>query len=172
MLKFFFTVFTAVLLISPLSLVAQSKVEAEKIKSNKIRSATKITTDLRVSDNFASGPASTIIYNEDGLQSEYIKYDLNGNVEIHYYYKYDDRGNTIEVVGLKADGTPGNRWIYEHDENDDLVRQTSYRPDGLIGRDYIFNYDENGMRVHELIYDNKQLIEQSEYIYEYFEPEE
>ncbi len=171
MMKHIFTVFITLLFFLPLNLLAQSRSEPEIIKANKIRSATKLTTDLRVSDNFTPKPVSKIIYNQDGLQAEFIKFDHNGKVEIHYYYKYDDRGNTTEVLGLKADGSLGNKWIYEHDDNNKLIRQTSYRPDGLIGRDYVFSYDDNGMRVREFIYDNKQLIEQSEYIYELYDTE-
>lgn len=172
MLKNFFTLFAVLLIFTLSNLFPQGKVEPEIIKSNKIRSATKVTTDLRVSDNFTSKPVSKVIYDANGMQAEFIKYDHNGNVEIHYYYKYDHRGNTIEVIGLKADGSLGNRWIYEHDENNNIVRQTSYRPDGVIGRDYIFSYDERGIRQTELIYDNKQLIEQSEYVYEFYDNEE
>ncbi len=151
--------------------IAQSKSDPEKIKSQKIRTVTKTTTDLKVSGNFSPTPVSTLVYNEEGYQTEYIKYDNNGSVEIHYYYKYDDRGNTVEVIGRTADGSLGNRWTYEYDKNNNLIRQTSYRPDGLIGRDYIFSYDENGIRESELIYDSKQLVEQSEYIYEFYDIE-
>lgn len=171
MFKLLLIVLTTLLFIAPTNLIAQSKIDAEKIKTNKIRSAAKITTDLRASDNFTSKPVNTSIYNKDGLQSEFIKFDHNGNVEIHYFYKYDESGNTIEVIGLKADGSLGNKWVYEYDDNNNLIRQTSYRPDGVIGRDYVFGYDDNGMRIRELIYDSKQLIEQSEYVYEYYEPE-
>lgn len=156
---FFFSFFAA----------AQSKSDPEKIKANNIRTATKISTDLRVSEHFSPKIQSTLKYNENGLQTEYIKYDNNGNIEINYHYKYDDRGNTIEVIGLKADGSLGNRWAYEHDENNNLVRQTSFRPDGQVGREYIFSYDEKGIRLSELVYDNKQLIEQSEFIYEFYD---
>jgi hypothetical protein len=52
-----------------------------------------------------------------------------------------------------------------------LIRQTSFRPDGQIGRDYYFTYDENGIRQSELIYNDKQLIEKSEYIYEFYSVE-
>jgi len=151
---------------------AQSKTDPEKIKSQKIRTATKIATDLKGTENFTPRPVSTIIYDEEGKQAEFIKYDISGNFEIHYYYKYDDRGNTTEVIGLKADGSLGNRWIYEHDENNIIVRQTSYRPDGLVGRDYVFSYYERGIRQTELIYDSKQLIEQTEYLYEFYNEED
>lgn len=152
--------------------IAQTKTDPEKIKSQKIRTATKIATDLKGAENFSPRPVSTIIYDEEGKQAEFIKYDQSGNIEIHYYYKYDDRGNTIEVIGLKADGSLGNRWTYEHDENNNIVRQTSYRPDGLVGRDYVFSYDESGITQTELIYDSKQLIEQAEYIYEFYNEED
>lgn len=151
---------------------AQSKTDSEKIKSQKIRTATKIATDLKGTENFTPRQVSTIIYDEEGRQTEFIKYDEGGNVVIHYYYKYDDRGNATEVIGLKADGSLGNRWVYEHDENNNIVRQTSYRPDGLVGRDYVFSYDERGIRQTDLIYDSKQLIEQAEYIYEFYNEEE
>ena len=152
--------------------IAQSKSDPEKTKSQKIRTATKIATDLKGTENFTPRAVGTVIYDEEGLQTEYIKYDNIGNVQIHYYYKYDDRGNTTEVIGLKADGSLGNRWIYEHDENNNIIRQTSYRPDGLVGRDYVFSYDERGIRQTELIYDSKQLIEQAEYIYEFYNDED
>ncbi|HSL87971.1 MAG TPA: hypothetical protein VK870_01570, partial [Ignavibacteriaceae bacterium] len=84
--------------------IAQSNADPEIIKTQKIRTATKIATDLKGTENFTPRRARTIIYDEEGKQTEFIKYDEGGNVEIHYYYKYDDRGNATEVIGLKADG--------------------------------------------------------------------
>jgi antitoxin component YwqK of YwqJK toxin-antitoxin module len=158
-------IFTSLL---PPSLSAQSKEDPEKIKALKIRSVKKISTDLKVSDNFTPRPVSVITYDENGSQIEHIKYSSDGNIEMIFTYIYDERGNMIEVTGRLPDGKTGNKWVYEYDENNNLIRQTSYRPDGEIGRDYIFTYDENGIRQSELIYDNKQLIEQSEYIYEFY----
>lgn len=154
------------------ALMAQTKIDADKIKSQKIRTVTKVTTDLKASENFTSKPASVSVYDEKGNQTEFIKYDMSGEIEVRYFYKYDEKGNTIEVVGQTKSGGLANRWVYEYDVNNNLLRQTSYRPDGLVGRDYIFSYDENGLRTTELIYDNKQLIEQSEYIYELYNTED
>lgn len=163
--------FTIVFLFTSV-LMAQVKVDADKIKSQKIRTVTKVTTDLKASDNFSSKPVSVSVYDENGNQTEFIKYDMSGEIEIRYFYKYDERGNTIEVIGQTKSGGLANRWVYEYDANNNLTRQTSYRPDGLIGRDYVFSYDENGLRILDLIYDNKQLIEQAEYIYELHNEEE
>jgi antitoxin component YwqK of YwqJK toxin-antitoxin module len=154
-----------------LNLSAQGKADAEKIKEQKIRSVKKISTDLKVSENFIPRTVSVITYDKNGNQAEHLKYTPDGNIEMIFTYTYDERGNTIEVTGRLPDGKIGNKWTYEYDENNNLVRQTSYRPDGIIGRDYIFTYDENGIRQSELIYDNKQLIEQAEYIYEFYEEE-
>lgn len=149
-------------------LFAQNRIEPEKIKAQKIRTATKITIDLKMSNNFSSQPVNTILYDEDGLQVENIKYDYNGEIEIRYIYKHDNRDNVIEVTGRRPDGSLANKWAYEYDENNNLIRQTSFRQDGLIGRDYHFTYDENGIRQSELIYNDKQLIEKSEYIFEFY----
>lgn len=156
-------------LITPASIYSQSKGDPEKIKSQKIRSVKKVSTDLKASDNFTPKTVSIITYDEHGNQSEFIKYNDNGDVEMIFKYLYDEKGNTIEVTGLQPNGKLGNKWSYQYDEKNNLVRQTSYRPDGSIGRDYIFTYDEKGIRESELIYDNKQLIEQAEYIYEFYE---
>lgn len=169
MIRFCLKIFFLFAFLFSMNLSAQSKIDAEKIKSQKIKSVKKVSTDLKVSENFTPKTVSIINYDKNGNQAEHIKYSADGNIEMIFAYTYDERGNTIEVTGRLADGIIGNKWIYEYDDNNNLVRQTSYRPDGLIGRDYIFTYDENGIRQSELIYDNKQLIEQSEYIYEFYE---
>lgn len=149
----------------------QDKINPAEIKSQKIKSVTKVSTDLKAAANFTPQAVSTITYDKNGNQSEHIKFARDGSVEIKYTYLYDDHGNNIEVTGILPDGSIGNKWTYQYDENNNLIRQTSYRPDGLIGRDYIFSYDENGIRESELIYDSKQLIEQSEYKYEFYDIE-
>lgn len=149
----------------------QIKTNPAEIKAQKIKSVTKVSTDLKATADFTPQVMSTITYDKDGNQSEHIKFSRDGSIEIKYTYLYDDRGNNIEVTGTLPDGSIGNKWIYHYNENNNLVRQTSYRPDGQIGRDYIFSYDEDGIRQSELIYDSKQLIEQSEYIYEFYDIE-
>lgn len=172
MLKLIPAVLMMLILTLNMCVEAQTRIDPEKIKSQRIRTATKMTTDLKASDGFSSILSSTIIYDVDGNRIELMQYDPNGNLEMHYYYKYDGNGNLTEVIGLTPGGSVGNKWLYVYDEYNNMIRQTSYRPDGQIGRDYVFSYDEKGIRQSELIYNNKELVEQSEYIYEYYNSEE
>lgn len=147
---------------------AQVKSDPDKIKAHKIRSATKISTDLRGLEGIPI-PVNVLLYDENGRQTENLKYHPNGSIEVRYIYKYDDKGNRVEVTGITGDESFANKWLYEYDDQNNLVRQTSYRPDGKIGKEHHFSYDENGNRLSEYIYENKKLVEKIEYIYEYYD---
>lgn len=159
---------TLICLIITVNIAAQEAVDPEIIKMNDIRSISKSITDLTNLQNLKPALKSRTIYNKQGLQSELIKYSNDEQVEIKYVYEYDDNGNITEVTGLMPDGTIGNKWTYEYNKEDNLIRQTSYRPDGQVGREYIFSYNESGLRQSEFIYNDKELIEKIEYVYEHY----
>lgn len=163
----FAVVFFLITVVSDLT--AQQEVDRDKIRNSSIHSVSKVVTDLANLNDLSSGIKSKIIYDKNGLQSELINYSLDNKVEIRFVYKYDEKGNRTEVTGFKPDGTVGNKWTYEYDKNNNLIRQTSFRPDGQVGRDYIFSYNEAGLRQSEIIYNNNELIEKIEYIYEFYD---
>jgi hypothetical protein len=60
MLKHLITISFIILSALP-CLFAQNMIEPEKLKAQNIRTATKVTTDLKMSNNFSSKTANTIL---------------------------------------------------------------------------------------------------------------
>jgi hypothetical protein len=82
-------------------------------KFNKIRNLSK-----QYSYN-ANGQLTGIVvlkYNEKDLKSEFKSYDYNRNIDYRWKYKYDNKGNRIEVFVYNKNYTSG--WVYKYENFD------------------------------------------------------
>lgn len=121
-----------------------------------------------------------------------VKFDENGNVIERpewsqneagvaiRKYKYNEKGETVEMLGCMADGSVARKYVYAHDANGKVVEETFYIAPDFTNYDnkltrvfdengvqkggsydccredlsyrYDFKYDSKGNRVEELYY--------------------
>ena len=130
-----------------------------------------------------------ITLNEDGLNLEYIAYDVDGNIETREVYTYDDEGNMLTNETFDGDGIKTSWTEFIEDKDSGTKKYTTYNYDGSTserilyfndGKNYLeenyyngtmtyhtdIEYDENGNRIKVTQYDrdgNMVYCEEEEY---------
>ncbi len=123
--------------------------------------------------------------NSTVLGKTIFKNDENGNpiekklyqgndLKFIYYFKYDKKGNEIEVKWCRADGNLMNKYEYEYDENGNTIKQRKYRMDNdslkltsEITNKYEFDKKRNWVK--QVASQNEQVFSILERKYEYYE---
>lgn len=69
------------------------------------------------------------IYNERGDYLLKKRYGPDGDFELHWTYKYDDRGNLLEMTSLDEEGVPKQKivYVYTYDEWGNWTERTTLR---------------------------------------------
>ena len=105
--------------------------------------------------------AQTKIQNDltrDGLKGKVSffsesKYDLvekfgeieKGSLSDKFTYKYDEKGNMIEVNYYNADESLGDKYTYKYDEKGNKIESIRYNADGSLRFKHTSNYEFDAM---------------------------
>ena len=85
-------------------------------------------------------------YNDDGNQISSHQYS-NDKLTGYLTYKYDEKGNNIEMQVYLPDGNLDYRQVYLYNEKGWLMEQKTYNGDGSLGNEYlqhIYERDSDG----------------------------
>ncbi len=130
-----------------------------------------------------------ITLNEDGLNLEYIVYDIDGNIVSREVYTYDDEDVMLTCEVYDGDGNKTNWTEYSEDKDSGTKIYTTYNYDGSIVERYLYftdgknyleefyyngvmtyhmdiEYDENGNRIKVTQHDKDDKVvycEESDY---------
>lgn len=103
----------------------------------------KVKTEYKISPGDEVGTIqSKEEYNEKGHKVKFTSYDYygSGNIESETTYKYDDKGNCIEM----NDGT--TKSVYTYNEAGKKIKEAWSRPNGQGASEEI-SYDDKGERI-------------------------
>ncbi len=134
----------------------EERKERLRIASSKIKSTTQIAYEYVWDQKTGSKKPSTKgvkistrVYDLKGNIVEEISYNQFGNVDSKTSYKYDGKGNNIELVVSNSDGSPIEESHYEF-KRDTLSQLKTHRvKDNLTYSNFMWNVfeAENGNRV-------------------------
>jgi YD repeat-containing protein len=91
------------------------------------------------------------LFNENGNTLEYQLFNADGSQNAKGTYKYDDKGNMIEVTHFR-DGKLSSKDTYEFDNKEYEVNSKSYLPDGSLESRGKNKYDEKGNKIEEIYF--------------------
>lgn len=111
------------------------------------------------------------MYNDKGWLIE-VKTSTNGVIDEMETYKYDKKGNCIETIKYDREGEIDSRTVFEHigkntvtttiyDGDGNMISKTEYTPD-----EYVI-YNKNGSVKEKRIFENKKLVEFSDFAENY-----
>src|SRR4030095_4668447 len=80
-------------------------------------------------------------YDEKGQLIERIAYRGNGTLAFKYIFKYDDNGNKTEWIQQDQDSSVVGKVIYKYDEKNKLVEETEYNQAGIVKAAYTYSYE-------------------------------
>jgi len=87
----------------------------------------------------------------------------NSSVNIVYTYKYDSKGNLIEMVDNET------KRYYDYDEKGNVIEHKMYLLDGRRQLRLVFKYGSNGLQKEVLRFDNKEKpVLNTSFKYEYY----
>lgn len=106
------------------------------------------------------------VYDSNGNEIEWIKYNKDGTIKKKRTYKYDKKNNLIEEQ--EFDGNQLTRKvIYSYNNFDEKISEITYDGNGQILRKEIFTYNNKGLKSEKKVYDkNDNLI--STHTYQYY----
>ncbi len=105
--------------------------------------------------------ASITQYDEQGRVVEEVKYDLDGEVEEHHHYKYDNAGRVIEYkMEMPSDEVEESTRTTRNEKGFATCIQKFYGEDGGEKREFSYNHlDEIASILH---FDEEGVLEQKE----------
>ena len=164
-------------ILSVLRLVSckQSEKKNDLTKENlkgKVKSIKETTYEAV--EKFGQIEKGDVLYDRD---FSFTIYDKNGNkIEKNYYfsdglyskytYKYDKKGNTIEINNYNSNGSIHEKYTFKYDEKGNNIEQNNYKYDGSFLYKYTYKYDEKGNNIEKNNYDSNGRLD-SKYTYEY-----
>ena len=83
---------------------------------------------------------------------ESFKYDDKGNlIEMigysNYTFKYDDKGNRMEENYYNADGILSGKVNYNYDDKGNRIEENYYNADGILSGKNTYKYDDKGNQI-------------------------
>jgi len=98
-------------------------------------------------------------YDGNANRTETLIYDETGNLNLKYYYKYDDAGREIMQTVFTGENVPGYRKSHKYDEKGNVIAEKSYSGNGEIisseSLDYIYEYDKKNNWTKKSSYDTE-----------------
>jgi len=80
-------------------------------------------------------------YDEKGQLIERIAYRGNGTLLFKYIFKFDDNGNRTEWIQQGSDSSIVGKVIYKYDIKNKLTEETEYDRSGNVSATYTYSYD-------------------------------
>jgi len=107
----------------------QNGLGAEKNYKGRVKSV-KIS-EFKLTEKFGElvregGAVQSFKYDEKGNKLEMVEYDAYGKITYKYTYKYDEKGNKLEEVKSDADGKITYKYTAKYDEKGNKVNETNY----------------------------------------------
>lgn len=93
--------------------------------------------DTRPVDNALFNYKYLFRYDEKGQQIERIAYKGNGTLSFRYQFKYDDKGNRIEWIQYGPSNAIVGRVIYKYDANNNLIAEDHFDSNGVLKAAYV-----------------------------------
>jgi antitoxin component YwqK of YwqJK toxin-antitoxin module len=122
--------------------------------------------NLRTKTVILNGDGDTAIvmipeYNEKGKLIREVK--TEGKSRAAENYRYDDKGNLIELVDSET------RREYRFDDKNNVIEHKMFLLDGRRQIRLIFNYNEKGLQSEQIRYDNSEkIVYHTVFEYEYY----
>jgi hypothetical protein len=91
-------------------------------------------------------------FNKDGNKTEWVSYDVDGEMTNKYKFQYDKNGNLTEEDCYNADGEMTGRGKFQCDEDGKKTEKIVCSPDGVRLMEYKYKYDENGNNTETTYY--------------------
>lgn len=120
----------------------------------------KLINSSIVDNNGKTIVKTHFVYDDNG---KIIKEEVSESANYSITYKYDSKGNLIEVTN------PQTKRIMTYNQNNDLVEDKLYSNDGARQYRITFSYLKNGLQDEETRYDNSDRPAfNGKYVYEFY----
>jgi hypothetical protein len=91
---------------------------------------------------------NTLIFNEKGIIIEKKWNKQKGwGIESEDKYKYDDKGNLIEVNKFNTEGKFCHKWMYKYDDKGNKIYKEEYYDTGSLANKFMYKYDDKGNEI-------------------------
>lgn len=106
-----------------------------------------------------------VFYNIKGNLTKRYSYHSDGRLVVNNIYKYDNEGFLIERIIFTL-GEMDFRYTFKYDEKGNKIEMTCYNSDGSLNDKTTYKYDIKDNQVEIIMYNsNEKLEEKSEYTY-------
>ena len=123
-----------------------------KVKSVKIQEYKAISNSNEIVKGEKKDTYTMYKYDKRGNKIEISKYNSDESLDYKGIYKYDKKGNRIEESYYVSDGSLNSKIIYKYDDKGNKIEESHYKPDGSLDYKYIFKYDDKGNYIEESYY--------------------
>ena len=92
-----------------------------------------------------------LTFDEDGKQTEEIRYNSNGNIEKKKKWAYNRDGSLIEFKRYTKEILRDHR-KFKYNSNNKLIEKLKIKSDGSLGSKYVYKYNSEGKMVESQIF--------------------
>jgi hypothetical protein len=92
----------------------------------------------------------TVKYNDKGNEIETIYVKPDGTISVFKsVYKYDDKGNITEETQFDSDGRLIKKTTSEYNKRGNLIKQAAYKSDGSLDAIWTSKFDDEGNKIED-----------------------
>ena len=128
-------------------------------KKEKIPKGLKTKTEINYKLVEESGEYKKVLdnkwiyrYDKKGNQIELAVSDADGKLAGKTLFKYDDKGNQIEVAGYDAAGKLTEKSLFKYDDQGNRIEWAYYGADGELASEGLSKYDDKGNMIERAEY--------------------
>ena len=109
-------------------------------------------------------------YDEKGQLVERVAYRGNGSLLFKYVFKYDDNGNRTEWIQTNSDNAVIGKVVYKYNEKNNLTEQTEYSGDVSVKAKFTYSYefDKKGNWIRQKKMQDGKVVEVKERDIKYY----
>jgi len=109
-------------------------------------------------------------YDEKGQLIERVALRGNGTLLFRYNFHYDDRGNRTEWIQTGPDSSVVGKVTYKFNENNNMIEETRFSKDGVATAvyTYAYEYDKRNNWIRQKKMQDGKLVEIKERDYKYY----